>query len=57
MLGRLIHECHAERLGEQLARGWLLFSVNVRNLDEERKAVAVLEGEGARDVHAHDLAP
>ncbi len=57
VLGRLIHQHHAERLGEQLARGGLLLWVNVRNPDEERKVVTALEAMGARDVHAHDLAP
>ncbi|HUC18366.1 MAG TPA: hypothetical protein VMA37_11865 [Acetobacteraceae bacterium] len=57
VLGRLIHQHHAERLSEQLARGGLVLWVNVRNADEEHKAMAALRLSGARDVHAHDLAP
>jgi hypothetical protein len=57
VLSRLIHQHHAERIAEQLARGGLLLWVNVRTPDEERKAIAALEEAGARDVHAHDLAP
>jgi hypothetical protein len=55
-LGSIIHRHHAERLKEQLERGGLLLWVNVRNADEERKAMTVLEERGARDVHAHNLA-
>ncbi len=57
VLGRLIHQHHAARLSEQLARGGLLLWVNVRTPDEEKKAVTTLESLGAHDVHAHDLAP
>lgn len=56
VLGRVIHVHHAERLKEQLERGGLLLWVNVRNAEEERKAVTVLEAHHARDVHPHDLA-
>lgn len=55
-LGRLIHQHHAQVLREQLERGGLLLWVNVRNPEEERKAVEGLQAEGGRDVHAHDLA-
>jgi hypothetical protein len=57
VLGRMIHQHHAETLSEQLTRGGLLLWVHVRNEEEEKKAIAALEAEGARDVHAHDLAP
>jgi hypothetical protein len=55
VLGRLIHRHHAERLQEQLERGGLLLWVNVRNPQEERKAVSTLTSYGARHVHAHDI--
>jgi hypothetical protein len=55
-LGRLIHRHHAEVLQEQLERGGLLLWVNVRDPEEERKAIAILEAHAARHVHAHDLA-
>jgi hypothetical protein len=56
-LGRLIHQQHAERLREQLARGGLLLWVNVRTPEEESKALTILKAQAARDVHAHDIAP
>lgn len=55
-LGRMIYRHHAERLQEQLERGGLLLWVNVRNPDEERKAITILEAHAGRHVHAHDLA-
>jgi len=55
-LGRMVHRHHAERLQEQLERGGLLLWVNVRNPEEERKAITVLKAHAARDVHAHELA-
>lgn len=55
VLGRIIHQHHAERLQEQLERGGILLWVNIRNADEERKAMTVLETHGARELHAHDL--
>lgn len=57
VLGRMIHRHHAETLSQQLARGGLLLWVNVRNAEQEQKAIAVLEAGGAHDVHGHDLAP
>ncbi len=57
VLGRLIHQTHAARLCEQLARGGLLLWVDIRNPEQERKAISTLETIGARDVHAHALAP
>lgn len=56
-IGALIHHREAERMGEQLARGGLLFWVNVRTGDQERTATEVLSLHQAHDVHAHDLRP
>lgn len=55
-LGRMIHERHATRVQEQLARGGLLLWVNVRNIGEEETALQVLRANSAHDVHAHDIA-
>src|SRR5665213_2388946 len=55
-LGRMIHEHHAIRVQEQLARGGLLLWVNVRNAGEEETALKVLRVHAAHDVHAHDIA-
>jgi hypothetical protein len=55
-LGRMIHERHATRVQEQLARGGLLLWVNVRNAGEEDTALEILRAHSAHDVHAHDIA-
>jgi hypothetical protein len=55
-LGRLIHQQHATRVKEQLARGGLLLWVNVRDAAEEDKATKILAEHSAHDVHAHELA-
>lgn len=55
-LGRIVHQHHAERLQEQLERGGLLLWVNVRDEDEERRAMTVLKTHGARELHAHNIA-
>lgn len=54
-LGRLIHEHHAARVQEQLARGGLVLWVNLRNAEEERTALEVLRARSAHDVHVHEL--
>jgi hypothetical protein len=54
-LGRLIHEHHAARVGEQLARGGLVLWVNLRNAHEEETAIEVLHASHAHDVHVHEL--
>ncbi|HEY5237058.1 MAG TPA: hypothetical protein VIJ62_01655 [Rhizomicrobium sp.] len=55
-LSRMMHEHHATRVQEQLARGGLLLWVNVRNTDEEQTALGVLRAHSAHDVHTHDIA-
>ncbi|MGC2460511.1 MAG: hypothetical protein WA446_05950 [Steroidobacteraceae bacterium] len=55
-LGRLIHQRHARRVQEQLARGGLVLWVNVRDAREEKTALEVLRAHSAHDVHAHKIA-
>jgi hypothetical protein len=55
VLGRLIHQHHAERLREQLERGGLVLWVSTRNTDEETRAMQVLQKHSAHDVHAHAM--
>jgi hypothetical protein len=55
-LGRLMHERHATKVREQLARGGLLLWVNVRNAHEEQTALEVLRAHSAHDVHIHEIA-
>jgi hypothetical protein len=54
-LGWLFHEHHAKAVQEQLARGGLLFWVNVRNAGEEKTALETLRTHSAHDVHAHNI--
>ena len=53
---RVMHERHATRVQEQLARGGLLLWVNVRSAGEEESALEVLRARAAHDVHVHDIA-
>jgi hypothetical protein len=55
-LGRVIHQRHAMRVEEQLARGGLLLWVNVRDAREEATALEILRTHSAHDVHAHEIA-
>jgi hypothetical protein len=55
-LGRLMHEHHATRVKEQLARGGLLLWVSARNAHEEGTAQEVLRAHSAHDVHVHEIA-
>jgi hypothetical protein len=54
-LSQLIHHHYAELLSEQIQRGGLLLWVNVRNREEELKAITVLKAHHAHHVHAHSL--
>ena len=54
-LTRLIRRHYAELLSDQIHRGGLLLWVNVRNRDEETKAIAVLKAHHGHHVHAHSL--
>jgi hypothetical protein len=54
-LRRLIHHHHADLLNGQIQRGGLLLWVNVRNREEELKAITVLKAHHAHHVHAHSL--
>ena len=55
-LGRLVHQHNITRIKEQLARGGLLLWVNVRNTQEEEKALEILRAHSAHDVHVHEIA-
>jgi hypothetical protein len=50
-LGDLIHHHHAVRIQEQLARGGVVLWVSVHDAASEEKAVRVLAGQGAHDIH------
>ena len=54
-LSRILHQQHATRVREQLARGGLLLWVNLRNAEQERIAVATLKAHTAHDVHVHEI--
>lgn len=54
-LGYVLHERHARRVQEQLARGGLLLWVNVRNGEQERTAMEVLKKFSVHDLHVHEL--
>ena len=56
MLGRKMHQHHAQRLKEQLARGGLLLWVNVRDAAQEKLALEILKKHSAHDVHIHEIA-
>jgi hypothetical protein len=55
-LSRVIHEHHASRVQEQLARGGLLLWVNVRNARAEHTVLEVPRAQSAHTVHAHEIA-
>lgn len=46
---------HADRVTEQLAKGGLVLWVNVPDAYAERRALDILEGAGAGNVHVHTL--
>jgi hypothetical protein len=54
-LGGLIQHHHAQRIGEQLARGGLLLWVSLRDSNEETAAVETLQAHSAHDVHVHTI--
>jgi hypothetical protein len=46
---------HTQRVQEQLDKGGLVLWVSAPNPDVEKRAVAILERMGARDVHVHEI--
>lgn len=56
VLGQKLHQHHAQRMREQMARGGLLLWVNVRNEEEEKAALEILGQHSAHDLHVHDIA-
>jgi hypothetical protein len=55
LLGRFVEGYHARRLQEQLERGGLLLWVRTPDPRSEELACAILERNGATQVHLHDL--
>lgn len=55
VLAGLVGDRHAQSLQEQLDRGGLLLWVRTRDAEHEEKALGVLTGAGASDVHVHGL--
>jgi len=55
VLGQKLHQHHAKRVREQLARGGLLLWVNLRDKAEEEAALHILGKHSAHDLHVHDI--
>jgi hypothetical protein len=55
MLARWLDRQRAHRLTEQIEKGGLLLWVHARDAAHEAKAIEILQGKDAEDVHAHDL--
>jgi hypothetical protein len=55
VLGLMMHQHHARRIEEQLARGGLLLWVSVRDAAQEKTAVELLSAHSGRDVHVHEI--
>lgn len=55
LLARAIALRHAHRVEEQVRQGGLVLWVSVADADRERRALAILQKNGGRDVHVHDV--
>lgn len=55
VLASLIGRHHADNLQQQLERGGLLVWVRTRDKDHEQRAVEILKGNNASDVHLHSI--
>ncbi|GBD43096.1 hypothetical protein HRbin40_00561 [bacterium HR40] len=55
MLARYLGELRARQIEEQIRSGGLLLWVQLRNEDQEQKAVAICRRYGAKDVHVHEI--
>lgn len=55
LLARAVARQHAHRVEQQLAQGGLVLWVCVVDQDAERRALAVLEKAGGRDIHVHEI--
>jgi Na+/glutamate symporter len=54
-LAQFLEHRHAHRLQEQLDHGGLLLWVRTPTAADEERATEILRGNGADDVHVHDL--
>jgi hypothetical protein len=54
-LAQFLGQDHAQALQDQLDRGGLLLWVHVRDQAHEQRALEILKGNGAEDVHVHEL--
>ncbi len=54
-LAKYLGDRHAQVIRAQLERGGLLLWVTLRDPEQERRAVAILEKHGAEDVHVHEI--
>jgi hypothetical protein len=55
LLAHTIARHHREAIAAQIAKGGLLLWVQTRSLAQENKAIEVLNGHHARNVHVHDV--
>jgi hypothetical protein len=55
LLAGAIAEHHAMKIEEQIGQGGLVLWVKLADDDAERRALAVLEKSGARDIHIHKI--
>lgn len=57
LLAAAIARRHAAQVKEQLRKGGLVLWVGVPDAEAEKRATAILERMGARDVHVHEIHP
>lgn len=55
LLAKYLGELRAREIEEQIRAGGLLLWVQVRDQEQEKKAIEILQKHGARDVHPHEI--
>jgi hypothetical protein len=55
LLAKYLGDLRAREIEEQIRAGGLLLWVQVRDRDQEQKAIEILQRHGARDVHPHEI--
>lgn len=55
LLAKYLGDLRAREIEEQIRAGGLLLWVQVRNFEQEQKAIEILGRHGARDVHPHEI--
>lgn len=55
LLAKYLGDLRAREIEEQIRAGGLLLWVQVRDAEQERKAIEILQKHGAKDVHAHEI--